>query len=206
MQPEYPIVDPGLYSVSGQCARNKNHVQIFFFVIVRHTALDYSIKKIGQHPSFGDLTLPRLRKYAAVLNAKLLGELNRAVGLAAHDVGVGAYVYLRRVFEALIDEAHTVARQDPGWGEELYVRSRMPEKMVFLKAHLPTFLVEHPEMYSLLSKGIHELSEKECLAHFDTLRSAIELILAQTIEKKEMELRTRDAESALSKAFNATKA
>ena len=42
--------------------------------------------------------------------------------------------------------------------------------------------------------------------HFDTLRRAIELILNETIERKEKELEIRGAISALSKAINATKA
>jgi hypothetical protein len=164
----------------------------------------FSIQKIGQHPSFGDLNLPKLKKYVPVLDKALLGELNRAIGLASHDVGVGAYVYLRRVFEALIEEAHGLAVSDAGWDEELYGRSRMAEKISLIKGHLPTFLVEHPEMYALLSKGIHELSELECLEHFDTLRIGIELILDEKLERREREKKIQSAKTALSKAINAT--
>ncbi|HSV35744.1 MAG TPA: hypothetical protein VLI46_09315, partial [Ramlibacter sp.] len=129
-----------------------------------------SIQKIGQHPSYGDLHILQVKKYTHVLTPEQLGELTRAIVLASHDVGVGAYVYLRRIFEALVEEARRLAEKDAGWDQEQYQRSRMAEKIAQLKAHLPTFLVEHAAMYSLLSKGVHELSEAECLKHFETLR------------------------------------
>ncbi|KDB51524.1 hypothetical protein X805_29020 [Sphaerotilus natans subsp. natans DSM 6575] len=69
-----------------------------------------------------------------------------------------------------------------------------------LKAHLPTFLVEHPGMYSLLSKGIHELSEDECLKHFATLRLGIELILDERLEARERANKIAAAKAAIQKA------
>lgn len=211
-----PPIDPGIYRVIGQCTREKSHSQVFLFLADQRFLIAEpkstqmmtvsSIQKIGQHPSYADLNLPKLKKYAPVLDKAFLGELNRAVGLASHDVGVGAYVYLRRVFEALIEEAHRLAVSDEGWDEELYGRSRTSERISLLKRHLPTFLVEHPEMYSLLSKGIHELSEQECLEHFDTLRIGIELILDEKLERKQREKKIQDAKAALSKAVSATKA
>lgn len=214
LTPEYPSIQPDVYRVVGQCAREKDHLQVFLYLIDRRQGFDeskkprtmYSIQKIGQHPSYGDLNLPKLKKYAPVLDKALLGELNRAVGLASHDVGVGAYVYLRRVFGALIEEAHGLAVSDADWDEALYSRSRMSERISLLRAHLPTFLVDHPEMYSLLSKGIHELSERECLEHFDTLKIGIELILDEKLERKERSKKIQDANAALSKAISATKA
>lgn len=214
LTPERPPVAPDVYRVVGQCAREKGHLQVFLFLTDQRLMSDeskiprtiFSIQKIGQHPSYGDLNLPKLKKYTPVLDKAMLGELNRAVGLASHDVGVGAYVYLRRVFEALIAEAHGLAVSDAAWNEALYGRSRMSERISLLKSHLPTFLVEHPEMYSLLSKGLHELSEQECLKHFDTLRIGIELILDEKLERKERNKKIQDAKAALSKAIDATKA
>lgn len=61
-------------------------------------------------------------------------------------------------------------------------------------------------MYSLLSKGVHELSEEDCLAHFDTLRIGIELILDEKLDRKERERKFQDAKVALVKAVGETKA
>jgi hypothetical protein len=212
--PEFPQIEQNVYRVLAQCSRVKHHLQNYLFlidyVIVTDNAqkpqLQTTIQKIGQHPSFGDLNIPKLKKYAPVISKPLLGELNRAVGLASHDVGVGAYVYLRRVFESLIEETHEVNKSELDWDENTYQRSRMAEKIVLLKHHLPSFLVDHPEMYSLLSKGIHELSEEDCLSHFETLRIGIELILDEKLERKEKERKIRDAKAALTKAVSSTKA
>lgn len=49
---------------------------------------------------------------------------------------------------------------------------------------LPDFLVKNRDLYGILSKGIHELSEDECLSYFDPVKAALELILDQALEKK----------------------
>ena len=56
-----------------------------------------------------------------------------------------------------------------------------------LKDFLPDFLVENAYIYSILSKGIHELTEEECQQHFTPLRNSIELILDERLLNKERE-------------------
>ena len=204
----YPKIPLALHTVHAVCTRENSHTQDFVFLTENVVHYDDSnnprfsatVQKIGQQPSFGDVHIAKVKKYASVLSKPQLQELNRAIGLASHDVGVGSYVYLRRVFEALVEEAHTVAKTDTGWDEEAYVRSRMSEKITLLRHHLPTFLGDHPEMYSLLSKGVHELSEEECLTHFDTLRISIELILDDKLERRTREKKINEAKAALAKA------
>ena len=206
-----PIVSNGTYVVAAGCTRITAHEQHFIFHVDSKTFVDANaappvrterrIRKIGQQPSYGDLRADTVKGYSAVLTKAQLGELTRANGLASHDVGIGSYVYLRRVFEALVEEAHLAAAKDPGWDDETYGRSRMSEKIALLKNHLPIFLVEHAAMYSLLSKGVHELSEQECLKHFDTLRLGIEMILDQKLEEKTRAAKQKQASDALRKAL-----
>lgn len=209
IKPDMPNLDYGLYQIHAQCTRVETHKQDFVFY------LDFDVErqdgkpplihrflfKIGQQPSFGDLHIVQSKKYTHVLTRQQLGELTRAIGLASHDVGVGAYVYLRRVFEALVEEAHLTAERDTDWDEDTYQRSRMSEKIALLRSHLPPFLVEHPGMYSLLSKGVHELTEDECLKNFDTLRLGIELILDEKLEQRERERKVAQARAAIHKAL-----
>lgn len=212
--PELPTLPTDIYRVHAKCTRHNAHSQDFLFFIDHRLVADEAgkhhtesiIQKVGQQPSFGDLHISKIKKYAPVLSKQQLRELNRAIGLASHDVGVGSYVYLRRVFEALIEEAHAEARTDGGWNEDAYAQSRMAERIALLRNYLPQFLAEHPKMYSLLSKGVHELSEDECLSHFETLRIGIELILDEKIERKERDRKVRDAKAALAKAIGETKA
>lgn len=207
--PNIPALEKTVYQVVAQCARQSSHLQRFLFLVDARVlkdmkgkpTLQHFIQKIGQYPSFADLNLYKVKRYSPVLSRRLLGELNRAIGLASHDVGVGAYTYLRRVFEALIEEAHQIASASDGWDEEAFLRSRMAERIALLKSHLPSFLVEHPGMYALLSKGIHELTEDECLEHFHTLRIAIELILDENLERHERKKKISEAKKALTQAI-----
>ncbi|MET3605371.1 hypothetical protein ABIC99_003200 [Sphaerotilus sulfidivorans] len=206
--PDLPSLRSPIFEVEATCTRHEGHKQNFVFfsdleAIPNESGLPKikrSIQKIGQQPSYGDLHILQVKKYSHVLSKAQLGELTRAIGLASHDVGVGAYVYLRRIFENLVEEAHIVAQRDSGWDEGAYSRCRMSEKITMLKAHLPAFLVEHPGMYSLLSKGIHELSEEDCLKHFPTLRIGIELILDERLEAREKANKIAAAKAAIQKA------
>jgi hypothetical protein len=76
-------------------------------------------------------------RFEPVLGRERLKELNRGIGLASHGVGIGAHVYLRRIFEGLVEEAHAAASTQPGWEDAKYTQARMPERVRFLKDHLP---------------------------------------------------------------------
>jgi hypothetical protein len=212
--PSYLEYKLGAQSLKAICTRQEEHRQDFIFFIDREIipdaqgkpVLHYTIEKIGQQPSYGDLHLAKIKNYKHVLTKDQMRELSRAISLASHDVGVGSYVYLRRVFESLVEEAHQQAILDDSWNEEAFQKSYMDGKIKLLKEHLPRFLVEHPLMYSLLSKGIHELSEQECLEHFETLRIGIELILDQKHELKRKALKEKEADAALQKALGSVSA
>jgi hypothetical protein len=161
------------------CSRAPHHTAYFHFRVKNRV-----LSKIGQSPSMADISESELRPYRKVLSRTEYSELARAVGLVSHGVGIGSFVYLRRIFERLIDEAHVTAKSSPGWDEALFEKSRMEEKIELLKLYLPPFLVERRKMYGILSKGIHSLREEECLEAFPILRVAIEAILDQKVAEK----------------------
>ena len=55
--------------------------------------------KIGQYPSIADLSFPELKDYRKVMTKEDERELKRAIGLFASGIGVGSFVYLRRIFD-----------------------------------------------------------------------------------------------------------
>jgi hypothetical protein len=59
----------------------------------------------------------------------------------------------------------------------------MEDKVEILKEFLPSQLVEAKSIYGILGKGVHELTEEECLKYFPPLKLSIELILNQKIEE-----------------------
>jgi len=182
------MLGPEFLQRSFICSRNKGHELHFWIRYDTET-----LSKVGQFPSLADLEYLELQKYRAVLGQERFGEFTRAVGLAAHGVGIGAFVYLRRIFEGLIDEAHDRAAAMPGWEESAYDGLRLDEKVGLLKKELPDFLVENRRIYGILSKGIHELAEQECLEYFPSMRLAIELILDQQLERRQRDEKIRQA-------------
>ena len=74
-----------------------------------------------------------------------------------------------------------------------YQNSRISEKIELLDKHLPGFLVENKILYGILSKGIHVLTENECLEYFETVKVGIELILDEKLEKFEKEKKIEEA-------------
>lgn len=163
-----------------RCSRESSH-QLYF--IIKIDKKERSIEKIGQYPSLATLSMYDVKQYQTVLAKDTFRELTKAIGLAAHGVGIGSFVYLRRIFEGLVEEAHVEAMVSPAWDEELYGKSRMGEKIELLADYLPSFLVENKSMYGILSKGIHELSEDVCLAAFPVVKVGIEIILDAKIEE-----------------------
>lgn len=203
-----PVLPEGTVNITLSCTRNSHHWQEFIILIKKLTQMENerqitkdTFQKIGQYPSLADIHIPGIKKYAPLLGSQRFRELSKAIGLSAHDVGVGAYVYLRRVFESLIEEAHEEAKRESWWDEEKYHKGRMTDRIKMLKDWLPTFLIENPKLYSLLSKGVHELSEEECLKHFSTLKICIELILDERMEKEEKERKIIEAKKALNQAL-----
>jgi hypothetical protein len=145
------------------------------------------IEKMGQYPSLADLVTAEIRKYRKFLGADAHREFSRAIGLAAHGVGIGSFIYLRRILENLIEEAHQAAQHSKGWNESAYIDAYLhfDEKIRLLRSHLPPFMVENRALYSILSKGIHEWTEEECLQAFQIMKLGIELILDQKLEAQE---------------------
>ena len=185
-------VQPRIFSVRFICSRDKSHSLLFYVLVA-----DQTMGKIGQFPSLADLHTSEIGRYRKVLGSGMYSEFSRAIGLAAHGVGVGSFVYLRRIFENLINEALSSTPQgeiDP----ERYSKCKMDEKILLLKDYLPSFLVENRGLYSILSKGIHSLSEEECLRYFDTVRVGIELILDEKHEQLEKRKKLEKAKSAIS--------
>lgn len=181
----------GFYAVLLTCKR-KNNDRLRFFLL---KGKDF-VMKIGQYPSLADIQFSELgKKYDRVLDEDSLFEFKRAIGLAAHGTGVGSFVYLRRIFEKLIFQTFDAHKSTLGVEKKDFAPMRMEDKVELLKAHLPSQLVEMKSIYSILSKGIHQLSENECLAYFEPLKLSIELVLDQKIEmdvKRQRDERVKD--------------
>ncbi|QXG50244.1 short-chain dehydrogenase [Pseudomonas viridiflava] len=182
-----------------KCSRDSDHRLYFLFDVEGRT-----VQKIGQYPSLADLNTYDVRQYSTVLSREDFKEFTKAIGLATHGVGVGSFVYLRRIFEHLVDAAYQIAKSDNGWNDEAYRNGRMAERIQLLEGYLPEFLVENRSMYKILSQGVHELTESECLAAFPVIKMGIELVLDEKLiaaaKQKKLEQAKKAIHGLVSKA------
>lgn len=161
------------------CTRDRQHSILFDLIVT-----DDKIIKIGQFPSVADLVVPEIEKYRSVLG-KQYRELSKAVGLFAHGIGIGSFVYLRRIIENLIFDKFDQAKDKLGVSKEDFSHQKFDVKIETLKEYLPLILVQNKNVYGIVSKGIHELSEDECISMFPFVKAGIELILDELIAEKE---------------------
>jgi hypothetical protein len=184
--------DDLLFSVELSCARDEAHIMCCIFQL-----RDNKLQKIGQTPSIADIHEREVEKYRKLLKDEFK-EFKRAIGLVSHGVGIGSFVYLRRIFENLVRKAHSSAKESDSWDEQKYLENKhMSEKIKLLKDFLPEFLVENAHLYGILSKGIHDLNEDECLEAFNAVRIGIELILDEKLQVLERGKKQAEAERAL---------
>ncbi len=181
----------GLLTVHAKCTRTEeNNIsdkcgQDLHIVFKRG---DKFFDKIGQYPSRASLEFGDLDAAFRELDESSRKELGTSIGLYAHGVGIGSFVYLRRIFETLVENAHIEAKGgEDDWDEEAYLKLRMTEKIKTLKGYLPSRLTKSADLYGILSQGIHELSEEECVEKHPMVKQAIQLILRQQHEDKEYE-------------------
>lgn len=183
----------GMDSCILNCVRTKEPFYTFIFYDIEKKIL----QKIGQYPSIADFHISQIKRYNKVLSNDKLKEFTRGIGLAANGVGIGSFIYLRRIFEDLIEESHLKAKVSTGWNEDNYLKQRMSDRIELLKSYLPAFLVENKSLYGLLSVGIHNLKEEECLAYFETVKIGIELILDEKVDEYQKKKKIDDAKSKI---------
>lgn len=187
------LISPHTLVQNLHCSRNTTHVaaQVLYYEAGK-------VAKIGEYPSRRDRASAELRHYRKNASDADYQDLNAAIGLSAHGIGAGAFVYLRRIFERRLSEAAKHRLEDePEWEIDSWRLRRMEDKIDALADRLPNSVIKHRIVYSILSKGVHELSEDECKMHFGPLRSCIEAILDDEIEMRRKQEKEREIETQL---------
>jgi hypothetical protein len=177
------------------------YVAWFFVVTLDEKTQRYMLVKIGQRPSLEDIVGGDLVKYKTILDSEDFRELERATGLASQGIGIGSFVYLRRIFERLV-EKHRQELEVAGNPIADWEGMRMVERVAALSSVLPPAVVKHKAAYGILSNGIHELSEEECRKHFPALRTALMLILEQDRIAQEQKSHEKQLEADMAEIQN----
>lgn len=152
--------------------------------------------KIGQAPAMAAISFGELKGIDRGLEPFDRMELGKALGLYAHDSPLGAFVYLRRVFERMIARAHERQAERDG-AIAGFDSLRMDEKIAALKSELPERVVKNSAVFSVLSLGIHELSDEQCQTIFPVVKAVIFQMLEQEEHKRKQKLTEEQTDAAL---------
>lgn len=185
------MLKPTSFTTTISCQRCPRHYTYYFRVA------DHQLMKVGQYPSMEDILSSDLQPYRKLLRPEDFAELRRAGGLISHGIGIGSFVYLRRIFERLI-ALHYEQLEKAGKAVEGFWDKRMDEKIQALASVLPLALVKYSKTYAILSKGLHELDEDTCRKYYPVVRAAIIRILEQDLQTR----RETDAEAELERQVN----
>lgn len=181
------------YAMTYRCTRDRQHFIIFDLITT-----DDKIIKVGQYPSVADLVIPEIAKYKPVLGTQYR-EFSKAIGLFAHGIGIGSFVYLRRIIENLVFDKYNEVSENLEISNTEFMRLKFDEKIEALKPYLPEVLVSNKNIYGIVSKGIHELSEEECREMFPYIKAGIELILDSLLAEKERKSKEKIFEKFVAK-------
>ncbi|MDE7291423.1 MAG: hypothetical protein K2N58_05185 [Treponemataceae bacterium] len=157
-----------------------------------------TIQKIGQYPTFAKEEVSKnLIKYKSLI-PKYYPELTKAVSAYSQNMGVPAFVYLRRILEHLVDAkamSHGIKTE-----QKFVDKLKDVEKS---EKVIPTEFEEiKNQLYTVLSKGIHEYEEEECIEMFSAVKFIIESILDAELIKKEHEQKVKEAKAIIQKKLN----
>lgn len=167
------------YCLSFRCTREHEHSILFDLLVTEN-----KIIKIGQYPSFADISIGDIKKYKSALGTKFK-EYSKSLGLFSHGIGIGSFVYLRRIIESLVFEKYDKVKDSLEISYDDFIHKEFSDKLDVLKDYLPNVLIKNKNLYGIVSKGIHELSEEECLSIYPFIKIGIELILDDIIAEKE---------------------
>ena len=182
IEPSNKNITSLMHSLDYVCTSNPNHILNFYFHIEGNT-----ITKIGQYPKTAVLKYPKRNRYDKLLK-QYADEYKTSLQEASSGVGIGSFVYLRRIIEFLVEEIHQQLTTKPDWDEEAYKKLDFKDKMELCNLHeqfMPSELLPYRGLiYSVLSKGVHSLEEDECIALFPSLQVIIERILEHQLDRK----------------------
>ena len=186
-----------------KCAKCQQERAIFLIGIS-----DEKIMKIGQYPSI-DISLPDEIK---ILKDDTIEELYKKGKTSENfGYGIGSFAYYRRIVELKIDELlEKIKEFFPEDKKKVYdkcLKDVRKEKNTEKKIDIVKDIVTDEiisnnllkNIYTLLSVGIHSLSDEECLNSAQSLREFLLLLIKQIEDKKEDKRRLISAQKNIEK-------
>lgn len=152
------------------CSRDNSHCIIYVFLVTLEGLI-----KIGQYPSDRDLMDNNISKNIKKLinnkeDFKLCNDyLNKSIILNSEGFGIASVLYLRRVFEYVVNSTLD-------YDTTQYIPM---ENKIRSSEYLPKEFKENKKIYNILSDGVHNLSDEECNVIFRVMYDGMLILLEE---------------------------
>lgn len=175
-----------------RCSADPLHIYYFIFRIT-----DKELVKIAEYPSVADKL--DLGKYTKILDKSKLTELGQVSILESHGFNVASFLYYRRIFEYIIMKVFYENFPQLNIEEADFKLKSMKEKVEILNSHLPNYVTENKHIYSVLSEGVHELTDDECSQYLPVVKAIVLYFLDEFCENEERKLKKSEFAKELNK-------
>ena len=168
---------------------------------------DDKLIKLAQYPTLVDVRRDEYKRYEKnkLIDKDYFKEIYKAETCMSSGYFVAAYIYLRRVLENLIKNVFEKNKEEIGSTLEEFSVLRMDKKLSKISEYLPLDKGLYTPLYSLLSEGIHALSESECESNYKLIMCVVLDILAEEQADRERIARRKSINKVYSDKKGANK-
>lgn len=179
------------------CTNNDSH-KYLMMVSIELKDGKFIVRKIGQNPSMLTIKGFDFDKYKKILiQLNAYDDYKKADLSNADHFFVGAYAYLRRIFEKMIKFY---------LGDKILKDDHMDTKIEEVKENFdPRVKRFLKNMYGILSMSIHELDEEQSKEYYEYLKAIIDMQLEYMNTEEEKENQLRELNVTINKIMNLTK-
>jgi hypothetical protein len=178
----FPVNKIEVYDYTcANCNKSKKYFSVIIEIIQDKKKEKMKLKKIGEFPVFGPPTPPKLISLIGPDKDNFL----KGRRCEFQSLGIGSYAYYRRVVESqkdrIIDQIIKICEQDDKNSELIKQlesaksETRFSKAVDIIKKNLPTSLLIEGHnplklLHTALSKGIHDMTDDECLNKANYIR------------------------------------
>jgi len=180
-----------------KCTKNKEHIYTMYITVIQRRNI-FEVVKTGQYPNKEDIQGFDFDEYKKVLEKyDIYKDYKNAYVCNCHNFSVASYAYIRRVFEKILVSFIEVKKEKTGKEPK---DNKVENKIKFTSDMFCDDIRPLLTMlYSVLSKGVHQLSEEECKKYYDTLHAIIKMQLADMEAERQKEEKKKSLSKELSK-------
>lgn len=180
-----------------KCANSNSHKYMMMISIELKNGA-FKVRKIGQNPSMltvKGFDFEKYRKFLDEINA--YDDYKKAELSNSEHFYVGAYAYLRRIFEKMLNYY---------LGNTKLEDEHIDTKIKAVKEHFdPRIKNLLKNLYSILSVSIHELDEEQSKDYYESLKAVIDMQLEYIKTEADKDNQSKKLDTVLSKIVNLVK-